>query len=174
MTQATIPMIESPTPVGRPMMRDKFCCTGSRVVGGAVGVAVGDRTVEGEEILDCNFKSQFYVGLCTTDLASSPGHSQKSWTVILRVSFLQSLPQAPPSRNNNKNIQSHLLDLHGTRNLASSPGHSQISSHNSGEKSAEFSSQLRDKIWEWPGDEGTRDQCSKHFQQHVSSRKNLI
>ena len=81
MTQATIPMIDSPTPVGRPMMRDKFCCTGSRVVGGAVGVAVGNRTVEGEEILK----------------TSSTCHLKTSSTCMW------SLPQDPPSRNNNKN-----------------------------------------------------------------------
>ena len=74
MTQATIPMIESPTPVGRPMMRDKFCCTGSRVVGGAVGVAVGNRTVEGEEIVDCHFKNQFYMYVVS---APGPTFSQQ-------------------------------------------------------------------------------------------------
>ena len=57
MTQASIPMIESPTPVGRPMMRDKFCCIGSWVVGGAVGVAVGDRAVGREEIPGRHVKS---------------------------------------------------------------------------------------------------------------------
>ena len=78
MTQATIPMIDSPTPVGRPMMRDKFCCTGSRVVGGAVGVAVGNRTVEGEEILKtsstCHLKTSFYMYVVS---APGPTFSQQ-------------------------------------------------------------------------------------------------
>ena len=40
-----------------------------------------------------------------------------------------------------------------TDKLASSPGHSQILSRSRGEK-------LRDKIWEWPGDEAT-DKCGR-------------
>ena len=36
--------------------------------------------------------------------------------------------------------------------IASFPGHSQILSHKCGEKN-DFSPQLLDKIWEWPGNE---------------------
>ena len=38
------------------------------------------------------------------------------------------------------------------QNLASSPGHSQILSRSRGEKP-----RLRDKIWEWPGDEASQN-----------------
>ena len=121
MTQATIPMIESPTPVGRPMMRDKFCCTGSRVVGGAVGVAVGNRTVEGEKIVDCHFKNQIYMYV-----VSAPGPKNSLAYPVIFVGFAcmaqetQPRPQATPRFHQavvekNRQFSSQLRDTYNLR-----------------------------------------------------------
>ena len=52
----------------------------------------------------------------------------------------------------------HLSDVHDAfwpikphHDWVIAPGHSQVLSHRCGEKSA--SPQLRDKLWEWPGNE---------------------
>ena len=85
--------------------------------------------------------------LITTDVRSSERSLQKkkaSWKSNWNTSWMHGYTTEPPD-------------------LASFPGHSQILSRSRGERrccvyvSSEFSPQLRDKIWEWPGNEATAD-----------------
>ena len=49
--------------------------------------------------------------------------------------------------------ESLLIEVNVHMYCALSPGHSQILSHSCGE--IDFSPQLRDKIWQWPGNKAT-------------------